>query len=102
MSWRVRSRVGMSIQPMMFSGAPAATAASSTTLAAAMVDFAALWCGLRIMPFLVLRAMRHLKMAVEVGFVVGMMAQMIPTGSAIFLTPNWRSSSIMPQVLTSL
>ena len=38
----VMSRLGTSIQLMIFSGAPAATAASSTSFAAAMVDFFAL------------------------------------------------------------
>lgn len=37
--------VGFSIQPMMPGGAPAATAASSTIFAAAIVHFAARGCG---------------------------------------------------------
>ena len=52
---------------MIPSGAPAATAASRTTLAAAIVDFLARGCGLMIIPFLVLSEIRVLKIAVEVG-----------------------------------
>ncbi len=37
--------------------------------------------------FLVLSAMRVLKIAVDVGFVVGITAAMRPMGSAIFLMP---------------
>ena len=50
---------------MIPSGAPAATAASRTTLAAAIVDFLARGCGLMIIPFLVLSEIRVLKIAVE-------------------------------------
>ena len=50
----------------MFSGAPASTAASRTILAAAAVEFFALGCGEIMIPFLVLRAIRVLKIAVEV------------------------------------
>ena len=97
-SRRVISREGALIQPMMSSGAPAATAASSTTLAASTVQLLARWWGLMMMPFLVLRASRVLKMAVEVGFVVGMMAHTRPSGSAIFFMPKALSSSMTPQV----
>ena len=37
-----------------------------------------------MMPFLVLRAIRVLKIAVEVGLVVGITAAITPMGSAIF------------------
>ena len=70
---------------MMPSGAPAATAASSTTLAAAMVHFLARGWGLMMMPLRVFRAIRVLKMAVEVGLVVGMTAAITPMGSAMLL-----------------
>ena len=83
----VRSSEGTSIQAMMPSGAPASTAAGSTTLAASMVDFLARGWGLMMMPLRVFKASRVLKMAVEVGLVVGMTAAMMPTGSTIFLTP---------------
>ena len=83
----VRSREGTSIQSMMPSGAPAATAASSTIRAAAMVLFFARGWGLMMMPLRVLRHRRVLKMAVEVGLVVGITAAMTPTGSAIFMMP---------------
>ena len=68
---------------MMPSGAPAATAASRTTRAAAMVQPFALGWGLMMMPLRVFREIRVLKMAVEVGFVVGMTAAMTPIGSAM-------------------
>ena len=71
----------------MPSGAPAATAASSTTFAAAMVHFLARGWGLMTMPFRVFSARRVLKIAVDVGLVVGMTAAMTPTGSAIRLMP---------------
>ena len=98
----VISRLGTSIQSMMFSGAPAATAASSTTFAAAIVDFFALGCGLIMMPFLVLRAMSVLKIAVEVGLVVGITAAISPRGSAILIVPKALSSSMIPQVFVFL
>ena len=72
---------------MIFSGAPAATAASRTILAAAAVDFLALGCGEIMIPFLVLREIRVLKIAVDVGLVVGITAQMTPRGSAIRFVP---------------
>ena len=40
-----------------------------------------------LMAFLVFRAIRHLKIAVEVGFVVGITAAISPRGSATFLMP---------------
>ena len=97
----VISSEGTSIHAMMFSGAPAATAASKTTFAASIVLFFARGCGLMMMAFLVLRQINALKIAVEVGLVVGMTAPTTPIGSAIFLVPNAVSSSITPQVLTS-
>ena len=45
---------------------------------------------------------RDLKIAVEVGFVVGTIPQMIPTGSAIVIVPRLSSSSKMPHVFSSL
>ncbi len=55
-----------------------------------------------MMAFLVFNASRHLKIAVEVGLVVGMTAAITPIGSAIFFMPYALSSSMMPQVLVSL
>ena len=83
----VSSRDGTSIQPMMPSGAPAFTAASRTTFAAAMVQAFARGCGEMIMAFLVFKQIRVLKIAVEVGLVVGITAATRPIGSAIFLMP---------------
>ncbi len=88
----------MSIQLIMPSGAPAATAASRTTLAASIVLFLALGWGLIMIPFLVLRQISVLNIAVDVGFVVGITAATTPIGSAIFLIPKDLSSSITPHV----
>ena len=98
----VSSREGTSIHPIIPSGAPAFTAASSTILAAAMVLFFARGCGEMIIAFLVFNAIRVLKIAVEVGLVVGITAAIRPIGSAIFLIPNALSSSRTPQVFVFL
>ena len=98
----VISREGLSIQTMISSGAPAATAASSTVFAASAVEpFARGW-GLIIIPLRVLSASSVLKIAVEVGLVVGITAAITPIGSAISVMPYCLSSSITPQVLVSL
>ena len=55
-----------------------------------------------IIPFLVFNAIRDLKIAVDVGFVVGMTAAITPIGSAIFVMPAALSSSTTPQVFTFL
>ena len=65
---------------MIPSGAPALTAASSTTLAAAIVLPLALGCGLMMIPFLVFNEMSVLKIAVDVGLVVGITAATTPIG----------------------
>ena len=83
----VSSNEGTSIHPMIPSGAPAFTAASNTTFAAAIVAFFARGCGLMMIAFLVFNAINVLKIAVEVGFVVGITAAIKPIGSAIFLIP---------------
>ena len=97
----VSSRDGTSIQLMMPSGAPALTAASRTSFAAAIVLFFARGCGEMMIALRVLRQMRHLKIAVDVGFVVGITAAIRPIGSAIFLMPYTGSSSITPHVFVS-
>ena len=68
---------GDSTQEMIFGGAPAATAASCTICAAAMVALAARGWGHSTSALRVLSVRRALKIAVEVGLVVGTM----PTGS---------------------
>ena len=98
----VSSSDGASIQPMIPSGAPAFTAASRTTLAAAIVDALAAGCGLMMIAFLVFKQISVLKIAVDVGFVVGITAATSPIGSAIFLIPNALSSSTTPHVFVSL
>ena len=50
----------------------------------------------------VFNANKHLKIAVDVGLVVGITAATTPIGSATFLIPNALSSSIIPQVFVSL
>ena len=59
-------------------------------------------CGLMIIPLRVLRASSVLKIAVEVGLVVGITAAMTPSGSAIFFVPYTVFSSITPQVFVFL
>ena len=76
------------MKPIISSGAPAATAASRTMRAASHVHFFALGCGEKMIAFLVLSAIRDLKIAVDVGFVVGMIPQITPLGSAIFSIPK--------------
>ena len=83
----VISKDGTSIQPMMFSGAPALTAASSTIFAAAIVLFFARGWGEMMIAFLVFKQISDLKIAVEVGLVVGMTAATTPIGSAIRMVP---------------
>ncbi len=56
---------------MMSFGAPASTAASSTSFAASLVECFARGCGEKMMPLRVLREIRDLKIAVDVGLVVG-------------------------------
>ena len=67
---------------MMSSGAPALTAASRTIFAASIVHCFARGWGEMMSAFLVFKQMRHLKIAVDVGLVVGMTAATTPTGSA--------------------
>ena len=104
--WRISaldsSTEGSSIQPMMSAGAPADTAASSTSLAAAQVARLARGCGLMMMPLRVFRLISVLKIAVEVGLVVGTMPQIKPIGSAMVMVPPSSSTSSTPQVFSSL
>ena len=98
----VFGRLGASMHAMIPSGAPAATAASRTTFAAAIVQFLARGWGLMTIPLRVLSASSVLKIAVEVGFVVGITAPMTPIGSATFMMPAASSSSTTPHVFASL
>ena len=75
--------VGSSIQPIIFGGAPAATAASRTIFAAAIVQFLARGWGEKMMPFLVFNEIKDLKIVVEVGLVTGTIPARSPTGSAM-------------------
>ena len=93
---------GTSIHPIISSGAPALTAASKTILAAAIVDFLALGCGEKMIPFLVFNEIKDLKIAVEVGFVVGTIPAKTPRGSATTFVPLILSSLMIPQVLACL
>ena len=74
---------GSSIQPIIPLGAPAASAASKRIFAVAIVQFFARGCGDIIKPFLVFKQIKALKIAVEVGFVVGITAAATPIDSAI-------------------
>ena len=70
---------------MIPSGAPAFTAASRTTFAAAIVHAFAAGCGLMMIAFLVFKQISVLKIAVDVGFVVGITAATSPIGCAMCL-----------------
>ena len=98
MSAPVASSEGTSTHWTQCSGAPAATAASRTTLAAAIEHSRALGWKPKMMGLRVLMAMSALKIAVEVGFVTGVMPAMTPTGSAISVIPVIGSSLMMPTV----
>jgi len=101
--WFISSLVavieGASTHWMQCSGAPAATAASRTTRAAATEDSCADGWNAKMIGLRVFRAMSDLKMAVEVGFVTGVTPQMTPTGSAISVMPVMSSRLMMPTVL---
>src|ERR1044071_222927 len=60
-------------QPMASAGNPSLMAASRTTLTVSLMQRAAEGCGLSTMALRDLILIRHLKMAVEVGFMEGMM-----------------------------
>jgi hypothetical protein len=72
---------------MQFSGAPAATAASRMTIAAAFEDSWAFGWKAKMIGLRVLMQIKDLKMTVEVGLVTGVMPQTTPTGSAISVMP---------------
>ena len=55
-----------------------------------------------MIPFLVFREIRVLKIAVDVGFVVGITAPTTPIGSATLIVPKLSSLSIMSQVFVFL
>ncbi|MNE34049.1 hypothetical protein D3C80_1277520 [compost metagenome] len=82
------STEGWSIQPIRSFGAPAVIAACRTISAALFVASLARGCGEKIIALRVFRLMSDLKMAVEVGLVVGTIPQMMPIGSAIVIVPN--------------
>ena len=78
------STEGSSIHAISPSGAPALTAASRTTFAASIVHFLALGCGENTRALRVFNAINDLKIAVEVGLVVGITPAITPIGSATF------------------
>ena len=86
----------------MLLGAPASIAAFRIILQASIVEFLALGCGEKIIPFLVFNAINDLNIAVDVGFVVGTIPAIIPSGSAIIFMPLTLSQCISPQVFTHL
>ena len=93
---------GMDMHPMMFSGAPAATAASRINSAALRVHFAADGCGENTIAFLAFTATIALNMAVDVGLVDGTIPIRSPTGSATSIVLATGSSLIIPIVFMSL
>ena len=94
--------MGSSIQPIISFGAPNWTAFSSIILKVSQVHFLALGCGEKTIPFLVFKDMRALKIAVDVGFVVGITPAITPTGQAIFAIPCILSLYTIPQVFVFL
>src|SRR6478609_9160707 len=78
---------GFSTHWMQSLGAPAATAASRTTRAAATDELCALGWNAKMFGLRVLRAMSDLKIVVGVGLVTGDKPQMTQTGSAISVMP---------------
>ena len=96
------SMVGSSIHPIIPSGAPAATAASSTIFAASRVHRLARGCGLNTIPFRVFRTISALKIVVDVGLVTGTIPQITPIGSASVIVPAASSVSSTSQVFSSL
>src|SRR5690349_14367671 len=79
------STEGWSIQPIRSFGAPAAIAACRTISAALLVASLARGWGEKMIALRVLRLMSDLKIAVEVGLVVGTIPQIMPIGSAIVM-----------------
>ena len=98
MSAFVASSDGASTHCTQFSGAPAATAASRTTRAAATEDSWALGWNAKMIGLRVLMAMSALKIAVDVGLVTGVMPATTPTGSAISVMPRIGSSWMTPTI----
>ena len=78
------------------------TAEGKRGRAASQVERLARGCGEKIRPLRVLRLISALNIAVDVGFVVGTMAQINPTGSMIVTVPALWSSSSVPQVCSFL
>src|SRR2546426_3588302 len=98
----VASGVTVERQAIEPSGAPALTAASDKTRALSRIQRTALGWGLMTIALQPLRAINALKMAVEVGFVHGMIAATTPAGTAISTTPVSASSRMTPTVVKSL
>ncbi|OPZ63289.1 MAG: hypothetical protein BWY85_01787 [Firmicutes bacterium ADurb.Bin506] len=103
--WRINSSVasmvGCSMQLTTPSGAPALTAASFMSFAAAAVHFVARGCGLNTMAFLAFNEMMALNIAVDVGLVVGTSPASTPTGTATSYTLFTWSSWMNPTVRIS-
>src|SRR5262249_2236495 len=92
----VPSTVATDMQAMMPFGAPADSAAFAITLVDSRIHCAAEGCGLSTTQFRDLIEIRHLKTAVEVGFVEGMIAATTPRGKAISIIDS--DSRITPTV----
>ena len=65
--------------------------------AASFVQPFARGCGAKMIPLRVFNEIKALKIAVDVGFVVGTIPAITPTGSAIFVKPCSESEQITPQ-----
>src|SRR6185295_11320546 len=92
----VPSIVAIDMQPIADCGNPAASPAARMTRATSFIQFVADGCGLRTTVSRAFMEMSILKMAVEVGFVEGMMAATTPRGEATSTIESvWR---MMPTV----
>ncbi len=90
---------GDSIHCTQCSGAPAATAASRTMRAAAVLHTCAEGWKANTTGLRVFSASSALKRVVDVGLVTGVTAQSTPTGSAISMMPSMSSRRTTPAVL---
>src|SRR5882724_1616647 len=82
----VPSIVAVDMQPIASAGKPSLTPASRITHTVSLIQRAAEGCGERTIEFRDLIEIRILKIAVEVGFVDGMMPATTPRGLAISTT----------------
>jgi hypothetical protein len=98
----VDSMVGFVRHITRSGGPPARSIARRITSTVSPMQRLARGCGLITIAFLPLTAISALKIAVEVGLVVGMTPATTPTGVATSITPFLSSRATMPTVFSSL